>query len=82
MLLKIKKHDEQIGEVDDVQTTITSTFVKKMFLAQELMQLKKDFIIKFNKLTSEKFEVRLKQANLASKNNIGKTNLDKFKTNF
>ena len=53
-----------------------------MFLAQELMQLKKDFIIKFNKLTSEKFEVRLKQANLASKNNIGKTNLDKFKTNF
>ena len=36
----------------------------------------------FNQLTSEKFEVRLKQASLASKNNIGKTNLDKFKTNF
>lgn len=45
MLLKIKKHDEQIEEVDDVQTTITSTFVKKMFLAQELMKLKKDLII-------------------------------------
>ena len=45
MLLKIKKYDEQIEEVDDVQTTITSTFVKKMFLAQELMKLKKDFII-------------------------------------
>ena len=45
MLLKIKKHDEYIEDVDDVQTAITSTFVKKMFLAQELMKLKKDFII-------------------------------------
>ena len=45
MLLKIKKHYEQIEEVDDVQTTITSTFVKKLFLAQELMKLKKDIII-------------------------------------
>ena len=45
MLLKIKKHDEQNEEIDDVQTTITSNFVKKMFLAQEMMKLKKDFII-------------------------------------
>lgn len=45
MLLKIKKHDEQNEEIDDVQTTITSNFVKKMFLAQEMMKLKKEFII-------------------------------------
>lgn len=91
MLLKIKKHDEQIEEVDDVQTAITSTFVKKNVFGTRIDEIEKGIHHKhvkyvttqeFNQLTSEKFEARLKQASLASKNNIGKTNLDKFKTNF
>ena len=70
---------DEIKKVNDIKTD-TSDLVEKNWLTQSLMKSKKKdtdhdhgiYIItqELNKLTADNFAARLKQANLASKNDI------------
>ena len=70
-----------VKKCNAIQAFDTSNLIKKLTATQKLMKLKRNHdhdhnnnyvtTQKFNKLTSEGFAARLKQANLASKNDIG-----------
>ena len=71
-----------IKDVNTIETIDTSKLVKKADYDKKFLKLKKKkkfdhnhkkYITtqKFNKITTDNFAAKLKQANLASKNNIG-----------
>ena len=81
-MLKKTEFDELIKKVNDIKTNDTSDLVEKNWRTQALMKSKKKkkntdhdhgiYITtqELNKLTADNFAARLKQANLASKNDI------------
>ena len=78
-VVKKNEYDELVKNVNAIQTTGISDFVKNLATTQKLMKLKRKLLImimvnittqEFNKLTTNTFAARLKQENLASKNGI------------
>ena len=76
----MSEYDELVKKVNDIKTTDTSDLVKKADYGTKIVEIEKKILHhhhdeyittqKHNKLTVENFDGRLKQANLASRNDI------------
>ena len=77
-VVKNTVHDELVKNFNVIQTTDTSDLVKRVAYYKKIKKLKRKYLTminilltgEINKLVKERFADRLKQANLASKNDM------------